>query len=83
MHKDRPPGAFDFAGRSARYLIGFWFVAGLFLSFILHTGMLIWRADADEPQAKPNQDALEAAAATQRAAVGKTPPPDPPAAVRY
>ena len=83
MHKDRPPGIFDFAGRSLRYLIAFWFTTGLLLSILVHTGILIWRADSNMPHAGPNQDALEAAAAAQRAKAGKSPPPDPPAAVRY
>ena len=83
MHRDRPPGLFDFTARSIRYLIGFWFATGLFLSVLVHTGILIWRADSTGPHAKPSQDGLEAAAAAQRAASGKSPPPDPPAAVRY
>ena len=83
MHKDRPPGLFDFATRSVRYLVGFWFITGLFVSIFVHTGILIWRADSDGPHAGPNQEALEAATAAQRAKAGKSPPPDPPAAVRY
>jgi hypothetical protein len=82
MHKDKPPGPFDFAERSIRYLIGFWLTAGLILSMFVHTGMLIWRADATGPN-KPDPARLEAATAAQRAAAGKAPPPDPPAAVRY
>jgi hypothetical protein len=83
MHKDRPPGLFDFAERSVRYMIGFWFVVGIFLSILVQTGVLVWRSDFSGPRVKPNQDALEAATAAQRAAAGKTPPPDPPAAIRY
>ena len=83
MHKDRPPGLLDFAARSTRYLIGFWFISGLLLSALVHTGFMISHADSNLPQAKPSQDALEAAAAAQRAKAGKTPPPDPPAAVKY
>ena len=37
MHKDKPPGLFDFAERSIRYLVGFWFTAGLILSLLVHT----------------------------------------------
>jgi len=83
MHKDRPPGLFDFAGRPTRYIIGFWFTVGLLLSVFVHTSILIWRADFSGPPTKPNQDALESAAAAQRAASGKPPPPEPPPAVRY
>jgi hypothetical protein len=83
MHRDKPPGLFDFAARSIRYLIGFSFTTGLVLSLLVHIGMLVWRANAKEPDTKPNPEALEAATAAQRAAAGKSPPPDPPAAVRY
>ena len=82
MHKDKPPGPFDFAERSIRYLVGFWLIAGLALSLLVHTGMLIWRAD-DLGPSKPNPEALETATAAQRAAAGKPPPPDPPPSVRY
>jgi hypothetical protein len=83
VHKDKPPGPFDFADRSIRYLVGFWVGAGLLLSLLVHTGMLVWRADAKDPGAKPNPEALEKATAAQRAAAGKSPPPEPPPAVRY
>jgi|GEM_PF-2309718 len=83
MHRDKPPGPFDFATRSIRYLIGFWLTTGLVLSVLVHTGMLVWRADAKTPGAKRNPEALEVATAAQRAKAGKSPPPDPPAAVRY
>jgi hypothetical protein len=83
MHRDKPPGLFDLPERSVRYLIGFWFTTGLLLSVLVYSGMLVWRVNAKEPSTKPNPEALEAATAAQRAAAGKSPPPDPPAAVRY
>lgn len=83
MHKDKPPGPFDFAERSIRYLVGFWLTAGLVLSMFVHTGLLIWRADAKAPNSRPDPAKLEAATAAQRAAAGKAPPPEPPPAVRY
>ncbi len=83
MHKDLPPGPFDFAERSVRYLVGFWLLTGFILSILVRTSMIVWRADANVPHAGPNQEALEEATAAQRAARGKTPPPDPPAPVRY
>ncbi|PZR75152.1 MAG: hypothetical protein DLM73_06070 [Chthoniobacterales bacterium] len=46
MHKDKPPGMFDFAERSIRYLIGFWLAAGFLLSLVVHVGMLVWRVDS-------------------------------------
>jgi hypothetical protein len=83
MHKDKPPGLLDFADRSIRYLVGFWLTTGFVLSVLVHTGMLVWRADAKEPGSKPNPAALEAATAARRAAASKSSPPDAPAAVRY
>jgi hypothetical protein len=83
MHKDKPPGPFDFAERSIRYLVGFWLTTGFVLSILVHTGMLVWRADAKRPGSKPDPAALEAATAARRAADSKTSPPEAPAAVQY
>jgi hypothetical protein len=79
MHKDKPPGLFDFAERSIRYLVGFWFVAGLSLSILVRTGILIRRDDKAE--AKRNPEALEAATLARKPASATTPPPTE--AVRY
>ena len=59
MHKNKPPGLFDFAERSIRYLVGFWFIAGLVLSLLVHTGMVIRRADAKGPGLQRNPDLLK------------------------
>jgi hypothetical protein len=77
MHKDKPPGIFDFAERSMRYLICFWLTAGLLLSFFVHTTLLIWRVDAQKgPQP---ENSLETATAP---VTKPTSPPTAPA-VRY
>ena len=81
MHRDKPPGFFDFAERSIRYLVGFWFTTGLVLSILVHTGLLVWRADAKGPDSKRNPEALEAKAMAQKPASATTPPPA--TAVRY
>ncbi len=81
VHKDKRPGVFDFAERSIRYLVGFWFTAGLALSILVHTGMLVWRADDKGPGAKRNPEALEAKTTARKPASATTPPPS--AAVRY
>jgi hypothetical protein len=78
MHKDKPPGLFDFAERSIRYLVGFWFTAGLILSLIVHTGMLVRRADAKGSGPKENSETLEVKASSHRPAGAPTTP-----AVRY
>jgi hypothetical protein len=76
MHKDKPPGIFDFAQRSIRYLIGFWLAAGLLLSFFVHVGLLVWRVDTEKGPK------LENGLETKTAPVTKpTSPPGP--VVRY
>lgn len=79
MHKDKPPGLFDFAERSIRYLIGFWFIAGLSLSILVRTGILIRRDNKGDLTRNP--DALEAEAMARRPATATTPQPTD--AVRY
>jgi len=81
MHKDKPPGLFDFAERSIRYLVGFWFTAGLVLSLLVHTTMLVWWADAKRPGARQNSETLEVKATSHRPASATTPPPS--SAIRY
>ena len=80
MHKDKPPGLFDFSERSIRYLVGFWFTAGLVLSLFVHTGMLIRRADAG-PDFKRNPDLLEAEVTARKPATATM--PESTAAVKY
>lgn len=80
MHKVRPPGLLEFAQRSVHYVIGFWFVAGLILSVIAHTAILVWR-DVRRPNPERDPTALEATTLAHKPASAKTPPPA--AAVRY
>jgi hypothetical protein len=81
MHKDKPPGLFDFAERSIRYLVGFWFATGLVLSLLVHTAILVRRADAKGPAFKRNPDLLEAEATARKPATATM--PESTAAVRY
>jgi hypothetical protein len=74
MHKDRPPGLFDFANRSIRYLVGFWFASGVLLSILVHTGLLVWRADAKGNGLKQDSETLEMK--TTEPASATTPPPN-------
>lgn len=78
MHKDKPPGMFDFGQRSIRYLVVFWSTAGFLLSLLIHLGMLVWRVDFGPTQPK-SEEALERTTAPVRPA---TSPPSA-AAVRY
>jgi hypothetical protein len=80
MHKDKPAGLFDFAERSIRYLVGFWFTTGLILSILVHTGMLVWRADARGPGLKQDGETLEVKASAHKPPAASTPPA---ASVRY
>lgn len=81
MHKDKPPGLFDFAERSVRYLVGFWFTTGLVLSLLVHTGILVRRADAKGSGYKKSAETLEAEATARKPATATTPPPT--ASVKY
>jgi len=80
VHKERPPGLFDFSERSVQYFIGFWLAAGLVLSVIVHTGLLVWR-DFRRESPERNPTSLEASALSHKPASAKTPPPAE--AVRY
>jgi hypothetical protein len=83
MHKDKPPGLFDFAERGVRYLVGFWFTTGLVLSILVRTTILVMGDNAPSSTTQ-SADRLEADAAARRAArdPNKTQPPAPDA-VRY
>ncbi len=75
------PGFSILPSDQVRYLVGFWFTAGLVLSLFVHTGMLIRRADAKDPGYKRNPDLLEAESIARKPATATTPPET--AAVRY
>lgn len=46
MHKDKPPGWFEFDARSARHAVWMGLLAGILLSFLVHATLVIVRADA-------------------------------------
>jgi hypothetical protein len=83
MHKDKPPGLFDFAERGVRYLVGFWFTTGLVLSILVRTAILVMGDNASNATTQ-SADRLEAEAVARRAArdPNKAQPPAP-EAVRY
>lgn len=45
MHKDKPPGIFDFPHRSVGHGVGLGLAFGVLLSFLVHLGFLTMRAD--------------------------------------
>ena len=67
VHKDRPPGIFDFAERSLRHTTGMGLVAGFILSILVHVGILIWHAGAVSfGPTSAEAEAAESAVATTR-----------------
>jgi hypothetical protein len=79
MHKDKPPGIFDFAQRSIRYLIGFWLVTGFLLSLVVHLSLLVWRGDSGREAEVKSEENLERSTAPIRK---NTPAPTDPS-VKY
>ncbi len=80
MHKDKPPGLFDFAERGVRYLAGFWFITGLVLSMLARTAMLVMGDNSSEAKSR-SPDRLEAEAQARKPATAPTEAPPP--SVRY
>ncbi|HSP45049.1 MAG TPA: hypothetical protein VLO30_03575 [Chthoniobacterales bacterium] len=80
MHKDKPPGIFDFAERSLGHMIGVCFGAGFILSIFVYVGFSLWRADSGKGGAPRDGDTLENSTARSRKAPSASPSD---AAVRY
>ncbi|MEO5722130.1 MAG: hypothetical protein ABIR71_11750 [Chthoniobacterales bacterium] len=83
MHKDRPPGIFDFPHRSVGHGIGLGLTVGVLLSAVVHLGLLINQAGAGSSEMP-----LAGADAAQKVmAKHKKPPtnpaPSPSAAVKF
>jgi len=83
MHKDLPPGAFDFERRSLRYTISFGLLIGLILSIFVYGAVFIWRADRGGTETTKANAAGTIEAATMAARRRAPPTPEPTAAVRY
>lgn len=81
MHKDKPPGIFDLADRSARHSVGLGLASGVLLSVLVQTGIGIWRADSGLIRARGTVQDAEKAMTSHR--TPGTPPPPPPDAVKY
>lgn len=81
MHKDPPPGVFDFAQRSLSYTIGLGLLTGFILSIFVYVAVFVWRADAGAS----NTPKASAAALENSMTAGSTPEPtpEPTTAVRY
>lgn len=80
MHKDEPPGIFDFPHRTVRHSIGLGLATGVVLGCAVHLGLLIKRADSGGSE-KPlaGADAAEREMAKHRKQPTNPPPAAPPA----
>lgn len=47
MHKDKPPGLFDFPAHSAQHAIWVGLATGMVLSFLVHASLVITRPDPE------------------------------------
>ncbi|CAN5552691.1 hypothetical protein BH18VER1_BH18VER1_16530 [soil metagenome] len=46
MHKDKPPGPFEFASRSVGHAVGFGLACGAVLSIVAYVALALWGADS-------------------------------------
>lgn len=83
MHKDKPPGIFDFADRPVRYAVSFGLATGFVLSIFGYGGLSLWRADSGSTEApREGADAFVQEAARIAGRV-PTPTPTPNSAVGF
>ena len=80
MHKDKPPSLFDFPARTVRHAIWMGLATGIFLSFLAHVGLVIWRAEPDG--ARRGMEAAEPMMTAHHKEPDKATPP-PPRSVNY
>lgn len=81
MHKDKPPGIFEFTARPVRHAVAVGLATGVVASILTYIGTTLWGADASarsRPATGP--ESLEEAAAATHPNVAT---PTPSAAVRY
>jgi hypothetical protein len=81
MHKDKPPGFFEFGARPISYSVWFGLITGFILSIFVYAGISLSRANAPVlVTPRSNADGLEATMSARRNA---SPTPTAPPAVRY
>jgi len=59
MHKDKPPGLFEFAARPAAHAVTFGLTTGAVLSILAYIGMSLWGADPAARRRPPPRETLE------------------------
>jgi hypothetical protein len=74
MHKDKPPGIFDFAERSIWHLIGLGVGVGFLLGIFTYVAISIWQVDNSEGTRPRDKDGLESATAKLREPTPPAPP---------
>jgi hypothetical protein len=83
MHKDKPPGIFEFTARPVQHAVTLGLATGVVLSILAYIGMTLWGADASARRAEPaGGDSLEQSTSTiprPNASATSSPPP----AIRY
>ncbi len=81
MHKDKPPGLFDLNDRPLGHTIRLGLGTGVILSFLIHGGLTVWRADSGVARPRPTaQEAEQAMTAHKKPG---TPSPAPQSAVGF
>jgi hypothetical protein len=83
MHKDKPPGVFEFSARPVQHAVTLGLATGVVLSILAYVGMTLWGADASARHAEPaGAESLEQSTSTiSRPNTSATPMPS--AALRY
>ncbi len=66
MHKDKPPGLFEFTARPPAHAVTFGLATGAVLSILAYIGMSLWGADsAARGQPRTRETLEEATSAAQ------------------
>ncbi len=80
MHKDKPPGLFEFAARPAAHAVTFGLATGAVLSILAYIGLSLWGADSAARGHPGTRETLEEAtsAAQTNSTDAKRPPADRP-----
>lgn len=83
MHKDKPPGLFEFTSRPVQHAVAFGLATGVVLSILIYVGMTLWGADASARHSEPaGAESLEQSTSTIPRQ-NTSPTPGASAAIRY
>ncbi|MDQ6625636.1 MAG: hypothetical protein M3Y69_05775 [Verrucomicrobiota bacterium] len=80
MHKDKPPGIFEFTARPVQHAVTLGLATGVVLSILTYVGMTLWGADATARHAEPaGRESLEETTSTIPRPNASATPSAPPA----